>query len=60
MNVPGRKSIVIAAIVIIDELSLSVASAILLEVWAISILIRLSLWLARLKYKLIRTCVRVL
>ena len=41
-NVPGRKSMVIAAMVIIDELSFFASSAIRFDVFAISMLVRLS------------------
>ena len=41
-KVPGRKSMVIAAMVIIDELSLFASSAIRFDVLAISMLMRLS------------------
>ena len=51
---------VIVAMVFIELLSLNVASAIFLEVLAISILILLSPWLAKLKNRLIRICVLVL
>ena len=51
---------VIAAIVIIELLCLNVDSAISLEFLPISMLILLSPWLAKLKYRFIRICVLVL
>ena len=59
-NVPGRKSMVIAAMVIIDELSLFASSAIRFDVFAISMLVRLSFWLAMLKNRSIHMVVRVI
>jgi hypothetical protein len=41
-NVPGRNNMVTAAMVIMDELSLLVSSAIAFEVRAMSMLMRLS------------------
>jgi len=57
INVPGRKNIVTAAIVIIDELSRCVAIDILEVRLAISKFVRLSLWAAKLKKRLIQTLV---
>lgn len=59
-NDPGRKNIVTAAIVIMLELSFLVSSAIRFDVLAISRLVLLSAWLARLKKRLMRIFVRAL
>ena len=48
-NVPGRNNMVIVAMVIMEELSRRVASAMRLEVCAMERLVLLSDWLARLK-----------
>lgn len=59
-KVAGRNIMVTAAIVIIEELSFRVSSAMLLDISAIFRLVRLSPWLARLKNRSMRILVRVM
>ena len=58
INVPGRKTMVTAAIVIMDELSLFVSIAILDVRLAMFKLLRLSICEAILKKRCIISCVR--